>query len=148
MVNSGHHAEAIAFAESPLWVKNYKFRKNTKYNSRSPLELFCAKQVRKKKHLIFEKWQHFQNGQNWPPCKGYSHCKIVTLNQKLKMSRTYKNNSRITLELFGAKNGSKKHLIFEKWYFRFFFGCEILVTSSLTSWNYNYPASLMGTQGK
>ena len=42
---------------------------------------------RSKKHLIFEKWQHFQNGQNWPWCMGYSPCKMVSLGQKLKIRK-------------------------------------------------------------
>ena len=42
---------------------------------------------RSKKHLIFEKWEHFENGQNWPRCMGYSPCKMVSLGQKLKMPK-------------------------------------------------------------
>ena len=40
-----------------------------------------------KKQLIFEKWEHFENGQKWPPSKGYRLGKIVTLGQKLKMHK-------------------------------------------------------------
>ena len=40
-----------------------------------------------KKQLILEKWEHFENGQKWPPSKGYRLCKIVTLGQKLKMHK-------------------------------------------------------------
>ena len=39
------------------------------------------------KHLILEKWEHFENCQKWPPSKGYRLCKIVTLGQKLKMHK-------------------------------------------------------------
>ena len=39
------------------------------------------------KHLRFEKWDHFENDQNWPPRKRYSLCKMVSLSQKLKMPK-------------------------------------------------------------
>ena len=88
--------------------KNFKkYRKN---NYRSTLELFCAKNG-SEKHLIFEKWQFFRNGQTWPPCKDYRLCKIVTLGQKLNCQKHTKNNFRSTLELFCATNRFKKHLI-------------------------------------
>ena len=46
------------------------------------------KRLQKKTNkLIFEKWQHFENCQKWPPSKGYSFCKILTLDQKLKMQK-------------------------------------------------------------
>ena len=41
-----------------------------------------------KKHLILEKWEDFKNSQNWPPCMGYSPCKLVSLVQKLKMLKS------------------------------------------------------------
>ena len=40
-----------------------------------------------KKPLIFEKWDHFENWQKWPQCKGYSLCKMVSLGQKLRMPK-------------------------------------------------------------
>ena len=49
--------------------------------------MFCAEK-RFKKHEIFEKWEHFENG---PSCKGYSPCKILTLAQKLKFQTTCQN---------------------------------------------------------
>ena len=45
--------------------------------------MFSAKK-RSKKLLILEKRDHFQNGQNWPRCMGYSPCKMISLGQKLK----------------------------------------------------------------
>ena len=41
-----------------------------------------------KKHLIFEKWDDFENRQKWPLCKGYSLCKMVSLRQKINMLKT------------------------------------------------------------
>ena len=40
-----------------------------------------------KKKLILQKWEPFENGQKWPPSKGYRLCKIVTLAQKLQMHK-------------------------------------------------------------
>ena len=34
-----------------------------------------CKKTALKKHLIFEKWEHFENGQNWPRRRGFSLCK-------------------------------------------------------------------------
>ena len=45
----------------------------------------CKKRLQKQ--LIFEKWEHFENCQKWPPSKGYRLGKIVTLGQKLKMHK-------------------------------------------------------------
>ena len=82
-----------------------------KKHSTRIVELFCAKNG-SKKHQIIEKWDNFENG---PFCKGYSPCKMVSLGQKLKMLKQAKNHSTKTVKLFCAKNGSKKHQIFEKW---------------------------------
>ena len=41
-----------------------------------------------KKHLIFEKAQHFENDHNWSQCMGYSLCKMLSLGQKFKFSKT------------------------------------------------------------
>ena len=68
-----------------------------------------------KKQLIFEKWEHFENGQKWPQCKGYSPCKILSLGQKIKLPKTCEKRFYKHIKLFYAKNGSKKQLIFEKW---------------------------------
>ena len=58
-----------------------------KNDSTITLELMYAEN-RSKKHLIFEKREHFENSHNWPRCKGYILCKIATLSQKLKMPKT------------------------------------------------------------
>ena len=39
----GHHAKAIAYAKSSLWVKNLYFKKHVKIHFTSHLQLFCAK---------------------------------------------------------------------------------------------------------
>ena len=68
LANSIAHAKAIAFTKWSVRVKNLKCQKNTKNDSTTTLELFCAKN-RSKKHQMFEKWDHFKNR---PSCKGYS----------------------------------------------------------------------------
>ena len=52
------------------------------------LEFLCAKN-RSKKQVLFEKWEHFENCQEWLQCKGYSPCKILSLGQKIKMPKTW-----------------------------------------------------------
>ena len=54
-----------------------------KNDSKTTLQLFCSKN-RIKKYPIFEKWQLFENRQNWSQCMGYSLCKMLSLGQKLK----------------------------------------------------------------
>ena len=78
------------------------------------MQLFYAKNG-SKKQLILEKWEHFENGQKWPPSKGYRLCKIVTLAQKLKMHKNMLKTFLQHIAVFYAKNGSKKQLILEKW---------------------------------
>ena len=68
-----------------------------------------------KKQLIFEKWDHFENWQKWPQCKGYSLCKMVSLGPKLKMPKACDKRLYKHIRLVLCKNGSKKELIFEKW---------------------------------
>ena len=63
-----------------------KMPKRCQNDCTSTLELLCAKN-RPKEHPIFEKWKHFEDGQNWPRRKGYSLCKMVTSAQKLKIPK-------------------------------------------------------------
>ena len=83
MAKIGHDVWAIAHAKWSVWVKNQKRTKGPKNDWTTTLELLCAKDP-SRKHLIFETWEHFQNGQHWPQCMGYSPCKMVSLGQKLK----------------------------------------------------------------
>ena len=56
-----------------------KYAKNMRKNgSTSTLQLFYAKNG-SEEQLIFEKREHFENGQKWPQCKGYSPCKMGSL---------------------------------------------------------------------
>ena len=80
----GHLAKPINFAKWSVSVKNSNGQKRAKNDSSSTLELFCAKN-RRKKHQIFEKSDHFENR---PSCKGYTVCKMVSLAQKFKWPKT------------------------------------------------------------
>ena len=60
------------------------------------------------KHLIFEKWQHFENGQNWPRCLGYSPCKMVSLAQKLKMRLRWQKRLYDHIKLVTSKKPLQK----------------------------------------
>ena len=41
-----------------------------------------------KKQLIFQKLEHFENWEKWPPCKGPRLSMMVSMAQKLKIPRT------------------------------------------------------------
>ena len=66
----------------------------------------CKKRLEKK--LIFEKIEHFENGQNWPQYKGYSPCKILTLKQKLKLPKTCKKRLYKHIRVVLCKKGLQK----------------------------------------
>ena len=83
MAKIGHYAKAIGFAKGDEFCSKIKIENHAKKDTGTSLELLCAKNGFKK-HLIFEKWQVFENGQNWPLWKGYRLCKRVTLAQKIK----------------------------------------------------------------
>ena len=79
-------------------AQKLKMPKNEKNHSTRTLQLFCAKN-RSQKHKIFVKLGNIENrpfGKGYSPSKGYSLCKMVSLGQKLKISKTceksfYKN---------------------------------------------------------
>ena len=83
---NGHNAKAIAHAKWSVWVNNYNCLKDAKNVSTNTLKLFYARNG-STKQLIFEKREHFENGQKWPQSKGYRPCKMVSLRQKLKMPK-------------------------------------------------------------
>ena len=68
MVKNGHNAKAIAHGKYLLWLKNEKCKTGAKNDCTTTLELLCAKNG-SKKQLIFEKWEHFEDGQNRPQHK-------------------------------------------------------------------------------
>ena len=75
--------------------------------------MLCAKN-RCKKGLIFEKREHFENGQNWPKAWVIAHAKWSAWVKIKKCDKGAKNDSTSTLEWFCAKNRVKKHLIGKK----------------------------------
>ena len=66
-----------------------KNAKKVRKSIKEPRESCCVQKNRSKKQLIFEKLEHFENCQKWSQCKGYSTCKILSLDQKLKLAKTY-----------------------------------------------------------
>ena len=64
---------------------------------------------------MFEKWQLFENSENWLKCKGYSLYKMVTFGGELEFTKTWKNDSRTTLNLFCGKSSIQKRWIVEIW---------------------------------
>ena len=48
--------------------------------------VLCKKWLQKKAYKT--KREHFENGQKWAQCKGYSPCKILSLGQKIKLTKT------------------------------------------------------------
>ena len=63
LAKNGLYAKAIAFAKWQVWVKHWNCQKHTQNNCAITLQLFYAKN-RSKKHLIFEKWDDFENWKN------------------------------------------------------------------------------------
>ena len=111
MAKNGKNAKAIDHAKYPVWVKKLNCLKYVINVSKKTLGLFCAKNA-SKKQPIFENLEHFESGQKWPQCKGYSPCKILSLRQKIKLPKTCEN--RVYIRVVLCKNGSKKQLILEK----------------------------------
>ena len=100
----GHRAKAIAFAKWSVWVENYDSQKHAKNDSLITLELFCAKN-RLRKHQIFEKSDDFENR---PSCKGYGVCKMVSLGQKLKFTKTCEKRFFNHIRVFLSKKALQK----------------------------------------
>ena len=91
----------------------------------------CEKQFCKKIRVVLRKkpvgktaniremakfWKSASLQRIYSQCKGYRLCKNGQFGPKIKKGQKHaKNYSTRTLELFCAKNRSKKHQIFEKW---------------------------------
>ena len=75
MGKSGHHANAIVFGKEGQFGSKIKILKNMRKTTLQTHYSCSAQKTAPKKHPIFDKWQLLENGQKWPPCKGYSLCK-------------------------------------------------------------------------
>ena len=74
--------------------------------------MFCAKKLLQKTSNIPEIRAFSKSAL----CKGYSPCKILALAQKFKLKKKHVNiHFTNHLQLFCAKNRSKKHQICDKW---------------------------------
>ena len=58
--------------------------------------------------LMLEKWEHFEKGQNLPPCMGYSQCRMFSLGQKLKMPKRYQKGLYDYIEVVVCKKTAQK----------------------------------------
>ena len=82
----------------------------------SPRYCSCSMKKRaSKKHLVFEKWDRFENCQKWQPNKGHRLCKIVTLGQKMKVHKNMLKTFLQHIPVILCNKDSKKQLIFDKW---------------------------------
>ena len=73
--------------QNAMDLAHTKCLKHPKNVSTNTLKLFYAKNGWKK-HLVFEKGEHSENGPKCPQCKGYSPHKIFSLGQKVKLLNT------------------------------------------------------------
>ena len=73
-----------------------------------------VRKSRSKKHLILEKREQFQNGQNEPQCMGYSPCKMLSLGQKLKMPKRCEKRFYDHIEVVVCKKLLQKTPIIDK----------------------------------
>ena len=87
MAKIGHDACGYSSCKMVSLPQKLKMQKRCEKRLYDHIKVVVWKKKRSKKHLIFENWQHFQNGLNWPRCMGYSPCKMVSLAQKLKMPK-------------------------------------------------------------
>ena len=107
----GHLAKAILFSKWSVWVKNLKCQKHAKNDSTRTLELFCAKTAPKNtkysRNETIVKLGHF--------ARAIAHAKAIAFAKwsvwvkNLKCQKYPKNDSTTTLELFCAKNSTKKY---------------------------------------
>ena len=63
---------------------------------------FCKKPLKKTPDI--QKMKHFHNAQNWPPCKGYSLCKTVTLGQNARILGVFSSGVLHTTTLLWSYN--------------------------------------------
>ena len=82
--------------------------------STNTLKLFYVKNGYKEKQSS-EKWEHVENGQKWPQCKGYSACKILSLGQKIKLPKTCEKCFHKHIKVVLCKKQLKEKQLSEKW---------------------------------
>ena len=94
MAKIGHHAKAIAFAlaTTQTLCKMVSLGQKLKMPKRCQKRFYDhIRAVVLKKPLLKTPnigiLRAFGDGENWPPRKGYSLCKMISLGQKLKMPK-------------------------------------------------------------
>ena len=105
ILKMGHHAKAIAHAKSSLWVKNSNSKKHDKIHSTNHLQLFCAKN-RSKNTKYLRNESFLKIGHH---AKAIAHAKSSLWVKNSNSKKHVKIHSTNKLNLFCAKNRSKKH---------------------------------------
>ena len=98
MASIGHDAWAIAHAKCSVWVKNKKCQKGENNDCLTSLKMLSAKN-RPQKHLILEKREQFENGQNRPRCMQNAQFGSKIKNAK----KNAKNDCLTSLKMLCAK---------------------------------------------
>ena len=81
----GHRAKPIAFAKWISLGQKLKFTKTREKRLFNHIRVFSVQKNRFRNYQISEEWDDFGNR---PSCKGYSLCKMVSLGQKLRFTKT------------------------------------------------------------
>ena len=109
----GHNADAIALTNCSNWFKNKSSLKRLKDDCKSTLELCCAINGFKKR-LILKNDNFLKISKIGHNAWTIAFTKCSNLFKNESSIKCLKNGCKSTLELFCAKNGFKKHLIFQK----------------------------------
>ena len=105
MAKIGHHADYSLCKMGSLGQK-LKMPKSCEKRFYEHFTVVCKKLLGKTPNI--RKMRAFENGQKWPPRKGYSLCKMGSLGQKLNIPKGAKNDSTTTLQLWCAKKPLQK----------------------------------------
>ena len=111
MAKNGHNAKANSPCKIFSLGQKIKLPKTCEKRLYKHIRVVLCKKNRSKKKLLFQKLEHFENGQKWPQRKGYSPCKILSLGQKIKLSKTwgkrlYKHIRVVLCKKWLAKTGN------------------------------------------
>ena len=108
MAKLGHQAKAMySLCKMVSLARKLKLTKTCEKPLYNQSRVVLCKKGPPPKKLIFQNRQLFKNRQHWPPCKGYSLCKLASLAPKLKFTKTCEkpinNTTRVTLSKKGLQ---------------------------------------------
>ena len=87
MTKNGHNTKAIAHAKYSVWIKKLKLPKTCEKRFYKHIKVVLCKKGLLKTANIW-KMRTFSKDQKWPQCEGYRQCKILSLDQKIKLAKT------------------------------------------------------------